>query len=137
MDTDARALEIIEETKANFGPDPFEALLRTAVAVPPEWRRRSPEGGFQYLRCRLRFTQDELAAKAGLTQSQVSRLEGGADALLGTWRRAYAAMGFEMTLLPVSGLTLRELERRAEEGRPPGHWRRQRTRPRRRPENAR
>lgn len=131
MNADARALEILKATRAGFGPDPFEVLLRASNALPAEWRRWPAERCFQYLRCRLRFTQDELAQKAGLTQSQISRLEAGADALFDTWRRAYAAMGFELILLPVSGLTRKELEVRAEEGRPSGHWLRERARPRR------
>ena len=39
----------------------------------------------------LHFTQAELAQKAGLAQSQVSRVEAGADALLSTRLRVYSA----------------------------------------------
>jgi transcriptional regulator with XRE-family HTH domain len=112
-------------------PDLLNELLRTGTALPEEWRCWPPDRCFQYLRGRLEFTQDELAMKSGVAQSQISRLEGGSDALLETWRRVYSAMGFELILVPVSPLTIPELERKAAEGRPADHWRRQRARPRR------
>ena len=129
---DSEAMSIMAETRAAMGPDPFAILLKAPEALPSEWRGKSADEGFEYLRRRLAFTQDELARKSGVAQSIVSRVEGGADAYLSTWRRIYAAMGFDLMLLPISRLTVEELERRAEEGRPAGHWMRQRARPRRR-----
>jgi transcriptional regulator with XRE-family HTH domain len=114
-----------------MGPEVLELMLRTAESAVPQLKEWPPERVFQYVRCRLRFTQSELAQKAGLTQSQVSRVESGADCLLSTWTRAYAAMGFELHLLPSSNASVEELEERADIGRPEGHWLRQRARPRR------
>jgi DNA-binding XRE family transcriptional regulator len=124
--------EMIARVKAAFGPDWVETLLAAVQALPPEWKDRAAQAGFQSLRCRLRFTQDELAGKAGVAQSQISLIEGGGDALLSTWRRLYEAMGLELLLVPLSSASLDQLRRRAEQGRPEGHWRRQRARPRRR-----
>lgn len=126
-----RGVEILNRVKQSLGPEVVELLLESAEAAPLELKDWPPERMFQYLRCRLRFTQGELARKAGLTQSQVSRVESGADCLLSTWTRAYAAMGFVLRLLPLSAMKVEELEKRAEEGRPQGHWLRERSRPRR------
>ena len=93
----------------------------------------APEETFLYVRCRLRLKQDELAWKSGVAQSIVSRVEGGADARLSTWRRLYAAMGFELILLPLSTRSIEELEERARIGRASERWMDRRTRPRRRP----
>lgn len=120
-----------EQIRRSMGQEPLVLMLQAAEAAPRECREWPPERVFQYVRCRLRFTQAELASKSGLTQSQVSRVESGADCRLGTWMRVYAAMGFELRLLPSSSMGLTELEGRAEEGRPQGHWMRQRSRPRR------
>lgn len=128
---DEEGISILESVKRSMGPEPVELLLKAGIAAPAELRSWPPERMFQYLRCRFRFTQLELARKAGLTQSQVSRVESGADCLLSTWVRAYAAMGFELRLLPASEMGVEELERNAETGRPQGHWLRQRARPRR------
>ncbi|MFI5345231.1 MAG: helix-turn-helix domain-containing protein [Elusimicrobiota bacterium] len=125
-------MKTLAEMRASMGPDPFELILRAADSLPKDWKARGPEFGFEFVRCRLRFTQDELAQKSGVAQSIVSRVEGGFDARLSTWRRLYAAMGFDLVLLPVSALALEELEKRAEQGRPRGSWMRQRARPRRR-----
>ena len=132
MSQDSDAIQILEQMRVSMGPDPFELILRAADSLPKDWREMGPESGFEFVRCRLRFTQDELAEKSGVAQSIVSRVEDGHDARLSTWRRIYAAMGFDLVILPVSSLTLTELEKRAELGRPPGSWMRQRARPRRR-----
>ncbi|MDO8757130.1 MAG: helix-turn-helix domain-containing protein [Elusimicrobiota bacterium] len=122
---------ILARVRRAMGPEMAEVLLSWGKAGPVECRQWPPAMMFQHLRCRLRFSQAELARKAGLTQSQVSRIESGADCLLSTWARAYAALGFELKLLPSSHESIEELERRAEEGRPRDHWARERAKPRR------
>ena len=131
IENDVRALDILVRLRETMGPDPFAELLKAAAAIPEHWRTQPAARNFQEIRCRLRFTQAELAGKAGLVQSQVSRVEGGEEALLSTWTRLYEAMGFGLVLLPVSAATVFELEKRAEVGRPKHHWMRQRARPRR------
>ena len=125
------AVELLTRIKNEMGPEPLELMLETAGEAAPALKQWPPERVFQYIRCRLEFTQSELALKAGLTQSQVSRIESGADCLFSTWLRAYAAMGFELRLMPASDMKLEELAKCAEAGRPHGHWLRQRARPRR------
>ena len=132
MPSDSEVLRRLQAAMAALGPDLFEELLKAGAAVPAEWAGWPDERRFEFLRCRLQFTQGELAAKAGLAQSQVSRIEGGCDGLLSTWKKLYAAMGFELVLLPTSTMTLPELRLHAEIGRPQGHFLRQRARPRRR-----
>jgi hypothetical protein len=128
---DQERIELIQRTRARWGPDLIETLISFSAGIPDPWRGWPADRGFEYLRCRLKFTQDELRQKSGLSQSQISRLEGGGDALLSTWRKLYRTMGFELMLVPVSSLSVAELVERSEEGRPEGFWRRQRARPRR------
>ena len=130
----ARRDAIIARAREKYGPGPFESVLEAARALPEDWRRWSAGESFQFLRCELRFTQEELAEKAGLAQSQVSRAESGADARLSTWQKIYAAMGFRLLLVPLTDRTLGALEVLAERGRPRGS--RLRSKPRRRPPGA-
>jgi transcriptional regulator with XRE-family HTH domain len=92
----------------------------------------TPELVFESWRSRLNATQQELADKSGMVQTQVSRLERGFDARVSTWRRLYDAMGFDLFLLPLPRTSLKAIEARAEEGRPPGSHARMRARPRKR-----
>ncbi|MDX6770915.1 MAG: hypothetical protein SF051_15380 [Elusimicrobiota bacterium] len=130
MAKDAASLESLKALLA--GPDPFEILAGYGQAVPGPWRDWPPERWFVTLRCMLQMTQDQIARKSGLNQSVVSRLEGGFDARLSSWRKAYAAMGFDLVLLPVALSSRESLEARAEEGRATVRWWRQHARPRRR-----
>lgn len=113
-------------------PPPFEKLLAFVASMPEPWRSWAAHESLEHIRYRLRMTQNELAQKSGLTQSQVSRLEGGEDALVSSWRRLYAAMGFELVLLPVSALDAKGLEEQASIGMPRGWWYKSRVRPRHR-----
>ncbi len=130
--TDAERVEIMKRDLAKAGRDPLEALLALGRGLPAAWRDWPPHRCLEYLRCRFEFTQQELGEKSGVAQSLISRIEGGAPALLGTWVKLFAAMGFQLSLLPVSSQSPKELQARAEGGRPPGHWLKQRARPRRR-----
>jgi hypothetical protein len=64
--------------------------------------RRGPLGerklGLAALRLSQRLTQVQLAAKAELTQSEVSRAESRADCLVSTLQRYAAALGGELLL---------------------------------------
>jgi transcriptional regulator with XRE-family HTH domain len=120
----------LRRVREAFGPELLDVLLKSAGALPPPWRDWAPGEGLRFVRYRLRFTQKELAGKAGLTQAQVSRAEGGAYARLDTWQRLYAAMGLELVMLPACARPLEELEKDLEASRPPGHWRLSGGRPR-------
>ena len=132
MEHEPTASELFQELRRSLGPELIEQLLASGPHIPELWRGWRPDRGLEYLRCRLRFSQRELARKSGLSQSRISLIEGGADARLSTWREIYAAMGFELMLLPLSAMDLAVLEKFAARGRPQGHWLRTPARPRRR-----
>lgn len=104
-------LEIRRRAAALFGPDPLEKVLRLAGELPPDWCVR-PERDLDMFRHRFGLRQRDLARFAGLTRTQVVRLEGGRDALLSTLRKAYAALGFELLLVPRAAVPLEALEER-------------------------
>ena len=83
---------------AIYGRELIVQLLEAGATLPKNWLEWPPDEGFEYLRCRLRFSQRELGLKSGLTQARVSRVEGGLDVRLSVWKRLYAAMGFELVL---------------------------------------
>lgn len=132
MSRHEQGLAIQRRVRESMGPEELQLILEASGRLPEDWRRVPAERGFEFLRSRLRFTQCELARKSGVAQAQISRLEGGGDALLSTWRRLYAAMGFELLLVPLTAMSIDELDARADAGRPEGHWRRTRAKPRRR-----
>lgn len=67
-----------------------------------------PHALIRALRGRLKMTQAQLAARAGLPQSHVARIEAGkVDARLGTLRRIFSAMSFELSLVLDRRETLR------------------------------
>ena len=111
--------ELIARVRAEMGPEPLEIIFKIGSAIPEDYRAWPPARMVQFIRCRLGLTQHELASKAGLAPSQLSRLEGGKDCLLSTWARVYAALGMNFCVLPLTGLTIAELERRAAEVRSP------------------
>lgn len=117
MNDDAHVLAELE--KMTRDPDPYEELSSWARGMPAPWKGMSPGRALIVLRSHLHVTQGETAGRGGLTQSQVSRLEGDEDALLSTWRRVYSALGFEVLLVPKPLGSWDELERRAEGMRPP------------------
>lgn len=125
-------LVIAKLAEALKGPAPFDELLAYAQLMPEPWRDWPPERWFEGVRMVLQTTQDQIALKSGLTQSQVSRLEGGEDTRLSTWKRAYAAMGFDVAVVPIARFDEAELRRMSEEGRMTDRWWRQHARPRRR-----
>lgn len=114
MTTDEHAIELMKKELEQA--DDLELLLNAGKKLPADWRSHSVQRNFQSIRCRLRFTQEELALKAGLTQSQISRVESGADALVSTWTRVYKAMGFQLVLVRSNARGAREARR----GRTPG-----------------
>jgi DNA-binding Xre family transcriptional regulator len=66
------------------------------------------------LRGALNLTQEELAERLEIAQSNVSRLEGRDDMLISTLREVVAAMGGELHLeavFPDGGVRLRRLEK--------------------------
>jgi len=65
------------------------------------------------LRGAMDLTQEELAARLDISQSNVSRLENRSDMLISTLRQVVEAMGGELQLqavFPDGGVTLRQFE---------------------------
>lgn len=114
---DAEALAELKKLIAESGPPPFETWLDFARGAPEDLSSWPPARVYQFIRCRLRFSQAELSEKTGLSQSNLSRIEAGEDCLVSTMRRIYAAMGLELMLVPRSKETPRELESAADRGR--------------------
>ncbi len=85
---------------AALGPEIHEVVLEAARRLPPEVRDWPAPRLIQFTRLRLDLRQIDLARASGMAQSQVSRLEAQEDCLLSTWRKAYAAMGFRLLLVP-------------------------------------
>lgn len=76
-------------------------FLRLIEKAPPVWRERPAHFHLWLARKLARLTQTELAAKAGMQQSLVARIERGRDARLSTMRRLYHALGYRMLLVPL------------------------------------
>lgn len=124
---------VVEEMRRMLAqPTTYEELEAFVKTLPARWRVLPPEHQFERLRCMVAMTQDQVAKRTGLHQSAVSKLEGGRDSKLSTWRKAYDAMGYELVLLPVPRADIDELRRRAGVDRATRRWWRQHARPRRR-----
>jgi transcriptional regulator with XRE-family HTH domain len=61
--------------------------------------------GLRAARERARLSQQELARRQGLPQSQISRAERGEDLRLSTLRQLARGLGLEVVLLPVASLS--------------------------------
>ena len=70
--------------------------------VPEVWRQKPAHFHLWLARKRARLTQAELARLAGVSQSFIARVERGRDVRLSTMRRLYAALGFQMLIVPLS-----------------------------------
>ncbi len=81
--------------------DPIE-LAATAVNRAGPWTRWSLDRQLWYLRVSADLTQAELARRSGICQARLSRLEAGGDMKLSTLKRLFAALGWEVLLLPVA-----------------------------------
>lgn len=83
----------------------FDALSRLTDAGT-RWREdqaaQSPGRLIRALRRGLKVSQVDLARRAGLPRSVVSRLEAGGDSQLSTLRRLLAALGSGLVILPCS-----------------------------------
>ena len=78
--------------------DKFLELIEKA---PPVWRERPAHFHLWLGRKLARLTQAELAARAGVQQSLVARVERGRDVRLSTMRRLYQALGYRMLIVPL------------------------------------
>lgn len=92
-----------------MGPTLLDRLLEASAALPAEFARLPRARALRWLRMRLGFKQTELAERSGVSQSQISRIEGGGDALMSTWAALFEAMGLELRLAPASALGGEEL----------------------------
>ena len=76
-------------------------FLRLIEAAPPVWRERPAHFHVWLARKHARLSQAQLAARAGMSQSLIARVERGRDARLSTMRRLYEAMGYRMLIVPL------------------------------------
>jgi transcriptional regulator with XRE-family HTH domain len=82
--------------------DIWEAGQKAAETLPFWWTQTPLGVQLWALRDHRGISQRQLADEAGLRQSVVSRLEGGADARWSTWRRLFEGLGYYAVLLPVA-----------------------------------
>jgi transcriptional regulator with XRE-family HTH domain len=78
----------------------FDAAATAAASIPLTWSRAEPGVQLRFLRTDRGISQRQLAAHSGVDQADISRLERGADARWGTWRRLFDALGYEAVLAP-------------------------------------
>lgn len=78
---------------------PFEELLDHAEATPKWWAALAWGEAFKRLRWTKKLTQAEVAARAGFSQSFVSRFEKGRDVRMSELRRLYAALGHKALVI--------------------------------------
>jgi hypothetical protein len=77
---------------------PWEELLDHAEAAPQWWAELQPGEAFRRLRWTRRLKQWQVASNAGIGQSHVARIEKGADCLVSTLGKLYAALGYTMII---------------------------------------
>jgi len=128
---DADRLAVMARAIAESGEPPLETWLEFARGAPEDLASWPAARTYQHIRCRLRYSQSELAAKTGLSQSNLSRIEAGEDCLLSTMRRLYEAMGLALLLVPKADAGVSRLLDAAEDARPPRRRFAQTARPRR------
>ena len=88
-----------QRTAGYLKKDPLLGDVRGwSSTAPQEWEAAWPGLAIRQLRWRLGLTQRSLAARAGLRQGNVQRVEAGIDCRLSTLTRLLAAMGFEPML---------------------------------------
>lgn len=67
----------------------------------PKGARHPPGAYLRAMRGALRMSQEQLARRAKISQSHITRLEAGRlDARLGTWKTLFDAMECDVLLLP-------------------------------------
>lgn len=91
----------LEASIASRAEDLVLDIMKCAAAAPSGWTRLPWHWALWRLRLRHHLGQGELAARAGMTQAQISRLERGRDPKLSTLRRVYGAMDCELLVLPL------------------------------------
>ena len=111
---DAKALARLQAILADSS-DLIAEVLRQADRPPARWRELSLGRGLRWLRIRLGLKQRQAAELAGMTQSQVAKIERGRDIRLSTLRRLLAGYGCAPLLLPLSDKTIEQLRRRTDE----------------------
>lgn len=87
------------------GRKPLEEVLRAASAVPAEWQTKSTRQVLGFLRLRSNMAQRELAERAGVRQSSIAKAESGQDLRISTLRKLFAAMGYDLLILPLKRKT--------------------------------
>jgi transcriptional regulator with XRE-family HTH domain len=82
--------------------DVVDEVAGALARVPKRWRDAPPGEQLGALRRSRRVSQRHLSEVSGVDQADISRMERGADARLGTWLRLFAALGYESVLMPIA-----------------------------------
>lgn len=91
----------------------IDKVVGQAAELDAEIATLPPSAGIRLLRRRLLMSQRELANRAGLPQSTVSRIESGRiDPNIKTLRQIYSALGCTVAVLPVASHPPDEMIRR-------------------------
>lgn len=85
----------IEELNAS------RAFMDLVAHLPAKWLRRPLHFQLRWMRLQAGLTQAQLARRAGVHQSFVAKVEGGRDARLSSVKKLYAALGYQIFLMPV------------------------------------
>lgn len=87
----------------------LDDLLQEALIIRGKLKGRQISELIRLLRLRLQMSQKTLAARAGLTQSAISKIESGRSEIpLSTLRKALGALFCDLLLIPVPNKNLDE-----------------------------
>lgn len=79
----------------------IEQACVAAHDLPSSWTQSAPGEQLRALRESRGISQRHLAEESGVDQSDIGRIERGADARLSTWKRLFGALGFDAMLAPL------------------------------------
>ena len=111
---DAEALVRLRASLAD-NSDLIAEVLAHAGKTPDRWRNLPIGRCLRWLRIRLGLKQEQAAKLAGMTQSQVAKIERGLDVRLSTLGKLLSGYGCRPLFLPLSDQTIAQLRKRTDE----------------------